>query len=125
MDRSRGRVIGERLRIADTWPFWLPATIAFLTGLVVFIDGATTPSGWMVSPLFVKFTAPYVILVIIDLALARCATRSGGLRKRHALVGITVATVLASVSAVLLASEVIAAIALMAAVVPAWYATTY
>jgi hypothetical protein len=122
MDPSENRTLAERLRTFVAWPLWLPAAAAFLIGLTVFLGGAITPTGgWMFSSLFLKLAIPYVVLVIIDLALAAATSR--GLSVRHALIGISVATVLAAAAVILLATEIVAAIILLAALVPAWYAS--
>jgi hypothetical protein len=48
----------DRLRGSDVWVLWLPAAIALVTGLLVF------------SRSFLTFSVPYVVLVIVDIALA-------------------------------------------------------
>jgi hypothetical protein len=85
--------------------------VALVTGLVVF------------SPLFLELIVPYVVLVIVDLVLAGSASRPGGLDERRALVGITVATALVAVVVVVLAAEIVEAVVLLAALLPAWSVT--
>ncbi len=116
------RSLVERLRVRESWQLWLPALAALVVGAVVFLDGAMTPFGWMVSSLLVKFTIPYVLLVLVDVVLAVFAVTGRG-TERQALVGITIATILAAAAVVLLATEVTAAVVILAALGPAWYAT--
>ena len=104
------RTFLDRLRDSAVWPLWLPAAVALVTGLVVF------------SPLFLELIVPYVVLVIVDLVLAGSASRPGGLDERRALVGITIATALVAVVVVVLAAEIVEAVVLLAALLPAWRA---
>lgn len=105
------RTFLDRLRDSAVWPLWLPAAVALVTGLVVF------------SPLFMELIVPYVVLVIVDLVLAGSASRPGGLDERRALVGITIATALVAVVVVVLAAEIVEAVVLLAALLPAWSVT--
>jgi hypothetical protein len=106
------RTFLDRLRDSAVWPLWLPAAVALVTGLVVF------------SPLFLELIVPYVVLVIVDLVLAGSASRPGGLDERRALVGITIATALVAVVVVVLAAEIVEAVVLLAALLPAWSVTS-
>ena len=102
------RTFLDRLRDSDVWLLWLPAALALVTGLLVF------------SPSFLTFAVPYVVLVIVDVALAGSVSRPGGLGERQALIGITIATALAAVVVVVIAAEIVEAVVLLAALVPAW-----